>query len=295
MPNNRNAEKEIKKHVVGYLIAIFLLAAGIFCQSMKDGIVRCVQRQIDQIKFLEIATVSWQEKPVIILQHGLGGSKEDMRSWAEYLAECGYIAVILDAAGCGDHAAENPLDLPDMISTTAEWYDEILEYYQDSGRMRNHEFALLGMSMGGMIVMYYGAYGHYIPKCVMGLYTSFDWESLVDDEEIYIQMENGKVYAVCGEADRKVIRDKMMEYSPLNGAGQLFQAPVLMINGDQDPIMPLPDLGQLHDFRKEGDSEQLFFPPELIVRQNQGHDIAEGDTEAMMAFLSHCMYDFKTQ
>lgn len=285
----------MKKHIVSYIIAVFLLATGIFCQSMMNGTVKCIQRQVNQIKFLEITTVSWREKPIIILQHGLGGSKEDMRSWAEYLAASGYIAVILDAAGCGDHATENSMDLPDMILTTSEWYDEILEYYQDSGRMRNHEFALLGMSMGGMISMHYGAYGQYIPKCIMGLYTSFDWESLVDDEEIYIQTKNGEIYAVCGEVDRKVIRDKMVDYSPLNGAGQLFKSPVLMIYGDQDPIMPLPNIERLQNFQEAEASEEFFFLPELIVRHNQKHDIAEGDAEAIMAFLSRYMYGFKAK
>lgn len=254
-----------------------------FCLSCSNQTsMQYICHRTEEFNFCEITNGQNEDSPLIILQHGLEGTKEDMNSWAKHLARSGYTVVILDAAGHGDNAWECALDLPEIIKITSDWYDEILAYYREKGTPKEDNFAITGISMGGMIALYYGAYGKNTPKCIISLYSSYNWSALVQTDAIYLKMENGNCLPITNTSEQQEICKKLKEYSPINGADQLLQIPILMINGDCDPIMSVPD----NDVLKEAVTGQ-FLLPEIIIREGQGHQLAEGDSTESLKFLVH--------
>lgn len=274
------------KKLIRRILLIALLYLGIYlCLILTDRENVSVQHtchQTEEFYFCEITNGVNENSPLVILQHGLDGSKEDMNDWAEHLARSGYTVVILDAAGHGSNASEYVLDLPDIIKVTSGWYDEILGYYRDNGTAKEDNFAITGISMGGMIALYYGAYGKNEPKCIISLYSAYDWNELTQVEEAHLMMKAGKRLPITDVSEQNEICRKLKEYSPANDTNSLLQVPILMINGDCDPIMPVPNTS---DF--EGKANGQYCLPKIIIRRGQGHKLAEGDSEESLHFLTH--------
>ena len=275
----------MKKLIRQILLIALLLLGTYLCLIHTDRENISVQytcHQTEEFYFCEITNGKTENSPLIILQHGLDGSKEDMNDWAEHLALSGYTVVILDAAGHGSNALEYALDLPDIIKVTSGWYDEILDYYRSNGTAKEDNFAIAGISMGGLIALYYVAYGKNEPKCIISLYSTYDWNKLTQVEEAYLIMKDGERSPITEVSAQNEICRKLKEYSPANDTNSLLQLPILMINGDCDPIMPIPNT---NDF--EGKANGQYCLPEIIIRRGQGHKLAEGDSEESLHFLTH--------
>ena len=97
--------------------------------------------------------------PVVILAHGYAGSAKIMGPLSRTFARAGYAVASLDFAGHGRNASPFPLDLTGHESSTYEELsdelDAVVEFMRARPDVKADEIALLGHSLGAMVVMRY--------------------------------------------------------------------------------------------------------------------------------------------
>lgn len=266
---------------VSCMAALLVMLAGCRDFVMQQSGLQKTDHKIGNIAFVEVSDLSTDPKPVILIQHGLGQTKEDLLDMAKWIAYEGYLAVVVDACGYGESKSNERLTLPDIVTETSKGYEAILDFYMDSGRVKDGKFAIAGMSMGGMVALYYDSYGQYSPSCIISLYSTFDWNALTEIEAVYTVVQNGRGFITYDETERAAICSRLKQYSPLNSPERLVETPLLMINGDKDPIIPLPNYDQLYAIQEQ----EGGIRPEVIVRENQGHTIHEDDAGNTLEFI----------
>lgn len=240
------------------------------------------RKEIGGTSFIEVNAYTDEAKPLVFFQHGLSGGADDIQLLGEVLATQGYRVILVDALEFGKNATGKEQNIPDIILETRSWYDEILDYYMDAGKLQDNKFALAGMSLGGMIDYAYLTDGKYDPTCVIALYTTPDWTDLDDVDVFYYLVKNGDVAGYATDPNLfDEIHDKYTQNSPSENADKIFRMPLLTINGDADQIMGVPDLDSL--IKKAG--RNVAVEPKQIVREGQVHELAEGDSEEIIAFL----------
>lgn len=281
----------MKKKIIAAVLALFVVVGAFRAFTAAQRIfilklngVEITAREVNGVHFDEIAVQDGTPKQLVIVQHGMGGTRSTMHQCGEALALSGYIAVCVDAYGYGENAGEETI-IPESVVRTAGYYDAILEDYFNSGRVKENQFALVGVSLGGMAALEYGVTGKYEPACIAALYSSMNWADLLDSEKVYSTINHTKARKVKDEAVRAVIAEKILEYSPANHLETLLKTPILMINGGKDEIMPVPDLETL----VSGMDSQQYIMPELVVKPDQHHGVGQGDPEAVVAFMQEHM------
>jgi pimeloyl-ACP methyl ester carboxylesterase len=112
--------------------------------------------------------------PVVVLVHGLGGSAEDWRSLAPYLAQAGFRVYMPDLPGYG--RSEQPADfsysVPDEAEAVAGFFDALGLKQVDLG----------GISMGGGIVQHVAArHPERVRRLILfdsvGIYNKPEWDT----------------------------------------------------------------------------------------------------------------------
>lgn len=225
-----------------------------------------------------------EKRPIVLFLHGLNGKKDEMISHAQMLAYVGYVAVVPDCAGQGESILDETLNFCEIIQRTAYNCNEILAYYNGSEIADNSRFSVAGLSMGGMTALYYGAYSDIRPSCVVSLFGTPNWESMLGVEDMYVECTKGIFSGITDEEKRKKLIVSMVEQSPENNMEYLLQCPVLMINGDMDEMIPVSGINEFV-------AKASLYPNQLesIVREDRIHDIGYGDPEKMTEFIQKYM------
>ena len=241
------------------------------------GPVRMQKIQMGELSFLEFSRAD-MPMPIIFLQHGLGGYKEEFIGGAEYLAEYGYRVILVDAYGHGEQAMDSFVNLPDIIEKSSQQYDRILAFYR--GKYANQEpiFSIMGISLGGLTGLYHAAYGAEHPRCVCSLYATPEWDKFPGTYAVYAGVEKGG-WSWAIESQYEYIDEQFRRSNPIKNPDQLFSSHILMINGDKDDIIPWVDYERLRYKAEDG------ITPEFILREDQGHDMASGDFDDSVTFL----------
>lgn len=96
--------------------------------------------------------------PAVVALHGLGGSKESMRSWLEELAQRGCLALAIDARWHGERgpglqqalirAYRSRRGHPYVFDTVADLF-RTLDYLQSRSDVAGERIGMTGISMGG--------------------------------------------------------------------------------------------------------------------------------------------------
>jgi dienelactone hydrolase len=93
--------------------------------------------------------------PAVVLLHGCGGVSPQLERWARWLADRGYVGMVVDSFGPrkvkGDCAPESPDDIP----VTARLDDAFgaLRWLQSQPWVRGDRVASMGFSQGGVFAM----------------------------------------------------------------------------------------------------------------------------------------------
>lgn len=224
------------------------------------------------------------KRPIVFFNHGLGGNKEQVISYAKKIADAGYVAVIQDCAGHGETVSDETLDFFDMIQSTALGCMDILRFYDGSGQVDSSRYAVCGISMGGMVALYLGAYSENRPQAVATICSTPDFASLLGSKEIYVQSTEGALSSIDDEEQRKELIMAMAINSPDQNMEQLLQIPILLINGTADEIVPVAGI---RSFEAKSSLYENFLQCDYI--EGRGHDISEGDLEKILEFIQEYM------
>ena len=224
------------------------------------------------------------KRPLIFFLHGLGGEKEDVVSYAKRLADQGYTVAVPDCVGHGESRTEQPLNFFDVMQQTAAGCIRILEYYQNSEYGDPSRFSMVGISMGGMIALYSAAYSERQPEAVVSVCGTADWESILGDDEIYINFVDGGMQPMGEESEKDALIVSLVQNSPDQNLAYLLQTPILMINGDADETIPISGVKSF--IAKAG-----LYPNQLewIIEEERGHEVGAGDVDETIDFFAKYM------
>jgi len=194
-------------------------------------------------------------KPLVILLHGGGGSKDETIPWAEDLAHQGFYALAVDAAAHGDSKL-GPLDAVLCWSTTVTQIDGVIEHYADVPQADTEHFGLAGSSMGGTTCFAYVAHGKYTPDVIAPSVGSADFTALPESP----------LYDRYGEGDSDepgMSREEVLafaeEYSPVNFPERFLDVYIYSQTGMEDPIGNPASVKPLEDALQELGGTKFVF------------------------------------
>lgn len=284
----------MKKHIIIFasIILAYMLTGCMQKNQIQESKIAVesdaeylvTQHIVDSIHFYDVRKRESKDMPVVILQHGMNGEKDDMFALAQTFVDMGYLVIVPDAVSHGENQRIEGISLVEVMKETAARYDSIREYYRSDEDVKYEEFSLAGMSMGAMTTFYYGAYSENTPKCIISLYGIPKWEGLLGSDEIYTENIAGKWTLVTDGEKRKKHVAEILQNDPANNLEYLLRIPILMINGEKDEIVPISAVKAIL-------AEANLYDNKIAseIHEQQGHDIANGDIDLAKEFLKENM------
>jgi dienelactone hydrolase len=213
-------------------------------------------------------------KPLVILSHGFGKSKEDLKDELEMLAHMGYYAVAMDNRGHGKRAEPafgsqvfhdgllNVYQVRRLIKETADDIPSIIDHFKENKQVNARRIGMLGVSMGG-----FAAFRALVIEERIGvvapIIASPYWDELPEDVPVLATPE---------AAERLTAYAR--EYSPARYPERFFPRPILIQVGEKDNHYNVERVKQFHQEIKRyyhGSDKSV----KLTVHENVGHKFTE--------------------
>jgi cephalosporin-C deacetylase-like acetyl esterase len=204
--------------------------------------------------------------PVVVLQHGLGGKKEDMLTdvMKAALVKLGYAGFAIDAALHGERkAAGQAVSTAFFSADKAPIYQTVadlrraVDYLESVPEVDAKRIGFYGVSMGGIL----GA-------LVTGLDTRFRAPVLVvagGDYGTILENSDALKQATAGTLlTPELVRQILADVDPINFVAHISPRPVLMENGKTDTVIPAAAAEALHKAARD---------PKTVRWYPGGHDI----------------------
>jgi dienelactone hydrolase len=240
---------------------------SIASESKADGTIERVP-----ILLIRPSTEARGQRPVVIVLHGTGGTKEGMRPWLVDLARKGFVALAIDARYHGDRSGgargstayvaaiarawkapkDQPSEHPFYFDTCWDLW-RTLDYLETRGDVDPKRIGMLGISMGGIQTWLAGAVDNRVAVAVPAIgVQSFRW-SLENNawqgrantikaahEEAAKDLGRERVDAeVCRKLWSKVIPGILDDFDCPSMIRLFAGRPLLILNGEKDPNCPI--------------------------------------------------------
>ena len=191
------------------------------------------QKIVEGIPLYEVFQDDGTEKPLVILFHPGGGSKEQTFQTACNYARMGVYAVAIDSAGCGESQI-GPIDAVESWSVTVKQVDTLIEYYGWNPQADAQRFGLFGASMGANITYAYVVHGSYKPTVIVAHSGTPNFADDLADRPLYDAFDHG---THCANVMTKAeIRQFAKSYSPINSPEAFLDVVVCAGNGLADEV-----------------------------------------------------------
>lgn len=244
----------------------------------------------------------------VVCLHGLGGKKEGMLPYLEEMARRGLLAIAIDARCHGDRADDLRARMvetykgapgrPYLWDTVWDTW-RTLDYLQSRSDVDGARLGVMGISLGGHTTWMASADPRV--KVAIPCISACSWRWQLESGGYAQRVKNvSKAYegvaAAMGEKEitARVVREAWKKWHP--GIPETYDCqdllaafaprPLLLINGDSDPVAPLEGLKIAQDtiaaaYRKAGFPER----EQLNLAENSGHTITASQKEAILKFL----------
>jgi len=209
--------------------------------------------------------------PVVMLQHGLGRSKEDMLtgSMQAVLVKAGFAGFAVDAAlhgerkpaGSGTMTSFFSADKTPIYQTVAD-LRRGLDYLATVPEVDAKRIGYYGVSMGGMLGALVAGLDTRIKAPVLVLAWG-DFGTLMETSDLVKQAGSSLLLTP------ELVRQLLADVDPINFVGHISPRPVLLQNGKTDLHVPPAAAEPLHKAAKE---------PKTIRWYPGGHDIYNDPT-----------------
>ncbi len=170
--------------------------------------------------------------PTVIFSHGFGSNYRELQHHGDGFAEAGIVCVFFDFCGGGMESRSSG-SMQDMtIMTEVDDLEFVMDEVEKLSYVDSENLFLQGESMGGFVSAYVAA-EH--PEKVRGLVLWYPAFVIPDDAKI--RFENGSTEALglpLGPEYSMVAKD-----IDIYGKISSYSAPVCIIHGDRDPIVPI--------------------------------------------------------
>lgn len=207
--------------------------------------------------------------PVALFLHGLGGDKDQARLAAMLLAPRGIAVMAIDARLHGDRAVEGPgigaqlAAEPTALQRTVVDNRRAIDYIHTRDDLDAERVALVGASMGAILGSITTAVDRRIDAAAL-LVGGAGWAQILATSE----HPAAKALREAGFADP----GRLAAIEPANFVGHISPRPVLMVNGEQDRIIPPSAARTLHAAAKEPktiiwyEGGHVDFPPDVLAQ-----------------------------
>ena len=178
----------------------------------------------------------------VILVHGLGGNKDQLAMLAVMLAQKGYVALCIDAAGHGDRpkiggAAENALGVAPFKTVIAQTVQDLrcaVDVLAARKDVDTSRIGYVGASLGGIIGSRFLADEPRI-ACATILAAGGNLGQLLATSQI----EGAKKLRAGKKIDPVAIQKVLNEVDPAKHIGRAQSRPMLYLHGDKDDVVPV--------------------------------------------------------
>ena len=208
------------------------------------------------------------KKPLVILYHGYVGQKEFMMAQAYNLARYGFYVVLPDAWGHGERNRDGvPSNFFEAIAKTTDEINQVIDSYDQADEVDINRVGLTGGSMGGCITFNYLVSENRKIKAAVPVIGTPDWVSIMETKEAEMLFLSANLVSTSEQMKKHQEVASMVQ--PLNKYTNMKDTPLLILNGEEDPIIPV---GKVKDFYEK--LKPLYARPEeiqLITYPGIGH------------------------
>lgn len=199
--------------------------------------------------------------PLIVFPHGGPESYDAIGFdwWAQYFANQGYMILQPNFRGSSGYGREF------MLAGRGKWGREMQDDVSDGvlhlveqGAVDPDRVCIMGASYGGYSALAGGAFSPELYRCVIAVAGVSDLPKMLIDEKISHGSKHWAVNywrEVIGDSSKQ--REELKQVSPVNYAQQ-FAAPVLILHGKDDTVVPFSQSKVMHKaLKKAGKNSKL--------------------------------------
>ncbi len=249
--------------LAGLGVAAVLVGAGTWTAVASDG-APAVHRT-DQVLSMDGARIDTSyftagsgRRPAVLVGHGFGGSKDDVRAQAEKLARDGYAVLTWSARGFGKSTGEIGLNDPDHevkdVSRMIDWLAARPEVRLDA--KGDPRVGVTGASYGGGISLLAAGYDKRV-DAIAPLITYWNLADALFPDGVFKKLWAGIFFSTGGgcETFQKELCDmyqrvavsgtpddaarKLLEERSPSAVGDRIDVPALIVQGQTDSLFPL--------------------------------------------------------
>lgn len=285
------------------VLSIALMAGSVACASGNNTVtadigVQTEEKQtlgnvttglnINQGKIGDITVTEYfdtntgiKNKPVIICEHGLSGSRKDCSAIATGYAELGYYVITPDAYLHGDRISDEKMSVMEIAVKTAGEIDTLLDYCARQSMCDVNKVGLVGFSMGGIECYYYMANGKYPVSAAAIVCSTPKWDEIAKSSLAQSYYINGETKLILSPFEKLRVTKFIKESSPFDTLVNLkYQTKLLAISGNDDTIIPFEGSLDLYNKVKTKNPNDIY-----ELKSNHSHEITGEDIAELAAFM----------
>ncbi len=225
--------------------------------------------------------------PLVVMAHGHGGSKDEAGGYinaAKAFAENGIATIRMDFPGCGDSTESF---YHNSLTNMMLDIDASLEYALTQNMVNESKIGIFGYSMGGRLAMLsvakeprYDALALWAPAATNGndsMHVFMGGKEAFEGYNTEAQNEGMSLFTTLWGSEQllsKQFFDDMTESKPLDEVAS-YTGPVIIVNGDLDPIIDRPVIdAAIAGFTSSSDVQN-----HVVVGADHGFGIFSGQPE----------------
>jgi len=206
-----------------------------------------IKEGINLIEIYPAETVG--RMPLVILVHGYLGQKEFVMPQAYNLARHGFFVVFPDAYNHGErNSGQTPNFIESVLKTTEE-INTLIDCYENDDRVDLSRVGIAGYSMGGCITFNYLAGDDKRVKAAVPVIATPDWVSIISTDTVQGQLKSLGI--VKSDAEIEEYFRLAEQLQPLNRLSAMKDTPMLILNGDVDPLIPIEKVREFYKQLRE--------------------------------------------
>ena len=190
-----------------------------------------------------------EKKPVVILSHGFLANQKMCRTYAQELADIGYIAATFDFCGGGLGSKSDGSSKDMTVFTEAEDLLAVIKFFQDQSYTEN--ISLLGCSQGGLVS---AMVSKKIPNKIEKLILLYPALCIPDDARkgkmMFYRFDSKNIPETLGKFPMKLGRsyaESVIDKDAFDLIGG-FSGPVLYLHGTEDKVVDISYARKAKDF-----------------------------------------------
>ncbi|MBM3457632.1 MAG: hypothetical protein FJX77_03745, partial [Armatimonadetes bacterium] len=247
--------------------------------------------------------------PAVVCLHGLGGRKESMLPYLEGFARRGMVGVAVDARYHGDRAGDlqtamvasfhDGKERPYLWDTVWDVW-RVLDYLETRPEVDRARLGMMGVSLGGHTTWMASADPRI--RAAVPCISVCSWRWQLEYEGYTQRVRNlSRAFARLSaeqsekEPTRRTVREAWQRWHPgipdtwdcQDLLGAFAPRPLLLINGDQDAVAPLPGVRAAVTeieaaYRRAGAADRV----RLFLAEKTGHTVTPAQREAVFEWFA---------